>query len=263
LPVLVAIQSLILNAEPYYNEPGYEKSRGTEAGERNSREYNAGIEIATVEWAMLDQIRHPSACFKDVIHRHFWLKRAEVLSQCEKWLENLIVTCRNDKRAGKHVTGSSDPVTVFKNNLALLKKELGNMKPPEGLEDLGDFSTPVPTSSNPISTTTVFPTSSSSATTTSPEEADAGAGKEDPASSNPEPSPPLPPPPENTNGTGGSSIGKSDLKNVDNLKKLLSANSATELLDVDDVDEDEDDGELDEDYVEDEEDEEYTMLMDM
>lgn len=27
LPVLVAIQSLILNAEPYFNEPGYEKSR--------------------------------------------------------------------------------------------------------------------------------------------------------------------------------------------------------------------------------------------
>ena len=64
--MLVAIQSLILNAEPYYNEPGYEKSRGTEAGERNSREYNAGIEIATLEWAMLDQIRHPSACFKEV-----------------------------------------------------------------------------------------------------------------------------------------------------------------------------------------------------
>jgi len=64
--VLVAIQSLILNAEPYFNEPGYEKSRGTEAGERSSREYNAGIQIATVEWAMLDQIRHPSPCFKDV-----------------------------------------------------------------------------------------------------------------------------------------------------------------------------------------------------
>jgi len=66
LQVLVAIQSLILNAEPYFNEPGYEKSRGTDAGECNSREYNAGIQIATVEWAMLDQIRRPSACFKEV-----------------------------------------------------------------------------------------------------------------------------------------------------------------------------------------------------
>jgi baculoviral IAP repeat-containing protein 6 len=66
LPVLVAIQSLILNAEPYFNEPGYEKSRGTDQGERNCREYNVGIQIATVEWAMLDQLRHPSPCFKDV-----------------------------------------------------------------------------------------------------------------------------------------------------------------------------------------------------
>ncbi|CAG7720785.1 unnamed protein product [Allacma fusca] len=252
LPVLVAIQSLILNAEPYYNEPGYEKSRGTEAGERNSREYNAGIEIATVEWAMLDQIRHPSACFKDVIHRHFWLKRAEVLSQCEKWLENLIVTCKNDKRAGKHVTGSSDPVTVFKNNLALLKKELGNMKPPEGLEDFGEY--PVAPTSNNHGCMAVFPTSSSTATVKTTEES---ANEQGPSSV-----PETNNPPANEISTKMTTALKSDsLKNVDNLKKLLSVNSS-ELLDVDDDDED-DDGELDEDYVEDEEDEEYTMLMDM
>lgn len=72
---MVAIQSLILNAEPYFNEPGYEKSRGTDAGDKSSREYNAGIQIATVEWAMLDQIRNPSACFKDV--RREFLEKLE------------------------------------------------------------------------------------------------------------------------------------------------------------------------------------------
>jgi len=71
----VAIQSLILNAEPYFNEPGYEKSRGTEGGEKSSREYNAGIEIATLEWAMLDQIRHPSVCFKEVSLEPFCICR--------------------------------------------------------------------------------------------------------------------------------------------------------------------------------------------
>lgn len=66
LQVLVSIQSLILVPEPYFNEPGYERSRGTTSGNQNSREYNANIMQATVRWAMLDQIRNPSPCFKDV-----------------------------------------------------------------------------------------------------------------------------------------------------------------------------------------------------
>lgn len=75
----MAIQSLILNAEPYFNEPGYEKSRGTDAGMRSSREYNAGIQIATVEWAMLDQLRNPSPCFKEVKTSLHFIKRANDL----------------------------------------------------------------------------------------------------------------------------------------------------------------------------------------
>jgi len=49
-----------------------------------------------------------------------------------------MITCKTDKRAGKNVTGGADAVTVFKNNLSLLKKELMNIKPPEGLEDMGN-----------------------------------------------------------------------------------------------------------------------------
>jgi len=91
------------------------------------------------------------------------MKRAEVIAQCEEWYESLAVTCKNDKRAGKNVTGGADPVSVFKvffsyllnlkssssglvtnsflmpqNNLTLLKKELTNLQTPEGLEDLAD-----------------------------------------------------------------------------------------------------------------------------
>jgi len=87
----------------------------------------------------LDQLRHSSPCFKDVIQRHFWVKRAEITAQLDQWLEEITVVCRNDKRAGKSVTGAADPVAVYKNNLALLKKELANLKPPSGLEDLADL----------------------------------------------------------------------------------------------------------------------------
>lgn len=64
--VLVSVQSLILVAEPYFNEPGYERSRGTPSGTQSSREYDGNIRQASVKWAMLEQIRNPSPCFKEV-----------------------------------------------------------------------------------------------------------------------------------------------------------------------------------------------------
>lgn len=62
----MSIQSLILVAEPYFNEPGYERSRGTVSGTKSSREYDANIMQATVKWGMLEMLRHPPACFKEV-----------------------------------------------------------------------------------------------------------------------------------------------------------------------------------------------------
>ena len=64
--VLVSIQSLILVPEPYFNEPGYERSRGTRVGNSASLEYNSNIYQACVRWAMLDHLRSPEPCFKEV-----------------------------------------------------------------------------------------------------------------------------------------------------------------------------------------------------
>lgn len=66
LQVLVSVQSLILVNEPYFNEPGYERSRGTASGMQSSREYDSNIQQATVKWAMLEMIRNPPSCFKEV-----------------------------------------------------------------------------------------------------------------------------------------------------------------------------------------------------
>lgn len=74
--MLVSVQSLILVAEPYFNEPGYERSRGTPSGTQSSREYDGNIRQATVKWAMLEQIRNPSPCFKEV----GFVKRSKYLS---------------------------------------------------------------------------------------------------------------------------------------------------------------------------------------
>ena len=89
LQVLVSIQSLILVSEPYFNEPGYERSRGTPSGNQNSRDYDVNIRQASVKWAMLEQIRNPAPCFKDVTHAHFWLKRHEIERQCDEWIADM------------------------------------------------------------------------------------------------------------------------------------------------------------------------------
>ncbi len=72
--VLVSIQSLILVPEPYFNEPGYEQYRGTPYGDQKSLTYNANIYVATVQWGMINHIRNPSPCFKEVStdsHKYF------------------------------------------------------------------------------------------------------------------------------------------------------------------------------------------------
>lgn len=130
LQVLVSIQSLILVAEPYFNEPGYERSRGTPSGTQSSREYDGNIRQATVKWAMLEQIRNPSPCFKEVIHKHYYLKRVEVMAQCEEWIAD-IQQYSSDKRVGRTM---SHHAAALKRHTAQLREELLKLPCPEGLE---------------------------------------------------------------------------------------------------------------------------------
>uniref|UniRef100_W8AIN7 Dual E2 ubiquitin-conjugating enzyme/E3 ubiquitin-protein ligase BIRC6 n=1 Tax=Ceratitis capitata TaxID=7213 RepID=W8AIN7_CERCA len=132
LQVLVSIQSLILVPEPYFNEPGFERSRGTPSGTHSSREYNSNIYQACVRWAMLEQIRNPSPCFKDVIHTHFWLKRNEICAQIESWIEELSKP-QYSERNSRTISFNS---MVLRRQYRHLREELAKLKVPEGLEDL-------------------------------------------------------------------------------------------------------------------------------
>lgn len=137
LQVLVSVQSLILVAEPYFNEPGYERSRGTPSGTQSSREYDGNIRQATVKWAMLEQIRNPSPCFKEVIHKHFYLKRVEVMAQCEEWIAD-IQQYSSDKRVGRTM---SHHAAALKRHTAQLREELLKLPCPQGLDpDIEDAS---------------------------------------------------------------------------------------------------------------------------
>uniref|UniRef100_A0A0K0FCC3 Probable ubiquitin-conjugating enzyme protein 17 (inferred by orthology to a C. elegans protein) n=1 Tax=Strongyloides venezuelensis TaxID=75913 RepID=A0A0K0FCC3_STRVS len=86
LQVLISIQGLIFVKEPYFNEPGFEKYRGTEKGDSFSKKYNLQIEHATITYAIRDQIIQPSRHFESVIKRHFWLKRHSIIKQVQRWV---------------------------------------------------------------------------------------------------------------------------------------------------------------------------------
>ncbi|XP_043273976.1 baculoviral IAP repeat-containing protein 6 isoform X1 [Venturia canescens] len=142
LQVLVSIQSLILVPEPYFNEPGYERSRGTPAGAQSSQEYNANICQATVKWAMLDQIKNPCPCFKEVIHTHFWIKRHEIIAQLQGWIMEMELH-GSDRRCSR----ISINAFALRRYFRLLREELNKLPTPEGLEDLVE---PLPSPGSPL-----------------------------------------------------------------------------------------------------------------
>ena len=49
LQLLISIQGLVLVSEPYYNEAGYEKQKGTQHGHENSRMYNEMVLLKVIE----------------------------------------------------------------------------------------------------------------------------------------------------------------------------------------------------------------------
>ena len=67
LQVLVSIQSLILVPQPYYNEPGYERTMGTPEGDRENAKYNSEVRTNCIKCAMLDHFTHQDEAFDDVI----------------------------------------------------------------------------------------------------------------------------------------------------------------------------------------------------
>ncbi|XP_049832640.1 baculoviral IAP repeat-containing protein 6-like [Schistocerca gregaria] len=106
LQVLVSIQSLILVPEPFFNEPGFESMINTPKGKTESANYNYGLMVNTIKYAMLEQIRHPAHGFEEVIRRHFILKKNRILKELKEYIRK--------QRSGKEITEA----------YCLLKKEL-------------------------------------------------------------------------------------------------------------------------------------------
>ena len=76
-----------MSEEVYFNEPGFEGEAGTEEGERKNEAYSNIVRYGNVKFAMIENIRNPPRGFETVIRRHFYLKKDEILEECNKWIE--------------------------------------------------------------------------------------------------------------------------------------------------------------------------------
>ena len=84
LQVLISIQSLIFIDDPYFNEPGHERSINSDNGKKISKEYNKNISYNNLTWAIINMLKNPPIGFEEVIKIHFKLKRDKILKKVKE-----------------------------------------------------------------------------------------------------------------------------------------------------------------------------------
>eukprot|EP00804_Cyclotella_cryptica_P002595 CCRYP_010428-RB/>CCRYP_010428-RB protein AED:0.04 eAED:-0.04 QI:0/-1/0/1/-1/1/1/0/335 len=93
LQVLISIQSLILVPDPYFNEPGFEASRGTTQGNACSTRYNANIRQYTIDAAIKSHLssilknKNAYPEFEGVMVKHFLEKRSLIEKELKSWAQ--------------------------------------------------------------------------------------------------------------------------------------------------------------------------------
>ena len=85
--LLVSILGLIFVEEPYFNEPGYQNSRGTPQGDKCSFDYNTNIRIANIRYGIIDMIKNPPEEFMEIIKLHYQLRKKEIIDNINKWIQ--------------------------------------------------------------------------------------------------------------------------------------------------------------------------------
>ncbi|CDW54780.1 ubiquitin conjugating enzyme family protein [Trichuris trichiura] len=119
LQLLVSIQALIFVKEPYFNEPGFEKYMCTERGQHLSRNYNQQLRHATLQVAVLEQLRNAGDYFQDVVYQHVWLKRDSIVQQAQKCMnEAMLVKTTSNKGEDRKLLYASDSEALSLNVVA-------------------------------------------------------------------------------------------------------------------------------------------------
>lgn len=99
LQIMISIQSQILIEDPYFNEPGHERSMGTSNGDSHTKSYNENIRQYVMDSAMLALLETPKSYpqFEDVIINHFRLKRDYISNLLDKWTAEAVTLAAKAK----------------------------------------------------------------------------------------------------------------------------------------------------------------------
>ena len=84
LQVFLSIQSLVMDNEVLQKEPGYETYSVQDPG---NLAYCAVVKYNNIKYAMRKMIQNPPQEFREVIWKHFALKRDEIEKTLEKWVQ--------------------------------------------------------------------------------------------------------------------------------------------------------------------------------
>lgn len=128
LRVLLSLQALVFVEEPYYNEAGYGKQRGTQEGHINSRMYNESALLLSMRY-VIQTLRSegvPEDC-REVAVAHYRNAGSRILERCRRLVDErtrngLGTEDKCDDRTGSDSTPYSS--SGFKKSLYQLMKSL-------------------------------------------------------------------------------------------------------------------------------------------
>lgn len=142
LQVLVSIQALILNANPFFNEPGYESRYLGEDGERMSKRYNEDVFILSLK-TMMYTLRRPPKHFEDLVAGHFLNQAYNILLLCKSYMESAQAKrSARDKKDFDMMLGRNG-VSDFKGALSKMNNILITLFTKNGSKDCEQFQIPV------------------------------------------------------------------------------------------------------------------------
>ncbi|XP_052182196.1 probable ubiquitin-conjugating enzyme E2 23 [Diospyros lotus] len=110
LQVLVSLQGLVLNSNPYFNEAGYDKQVGTAEGEKNSLSYNENTFLLNCK-TMMYLMRKPPKDFEELVEDHFRMRGYYILKACDAYMKGyLIGSLTNDASLSEKSSANANSV---------------------------------------------------------------------------------------------------------------------------------------------------------
>ncbi|ERN20510.1 hypothetical protein AMTR_s00068p00184270 [Amborella trichopoda] len=95
LQVLLSIQAIVLNSNPYFNEPGYEIQKGTPHGDKKAIAYNEQTFFLSCK-TMIYVLKTPLKHFEALVEEHFHSRAQAILSACRSYMDGVQVACLVD-----------------------------------------------------------------------------------------------------------------------------------------------------------------------